>query len=139
MNHEFKFSSFQEFILTNGRDWKVAPNMRGVKRMKLKECFANATRVALSSDRFVYCEGFASGIIPVHHAWLIDEHGLVVDNTWRQPGAEYFGVAFKRKYLYQRLVGQRFYGLLDTPPDFPLLTEAGLRVSEYRHERHETK
>lgn len=50
----------------------------------VKECFYNAQRLSVYSDRFLYWEGYAWGhaIIPVHHAW-VTVGGKVVDLTWR--------------------------------------------------------
>lgn len=62
----------------------------GIKYGKAKECFGNAFGVAAFDERYRYCEGWAytPGLIAVHHAWLIDLDGNVIDPTWRDGGHE---------------------------------------------------
>lgn len=85
-----------------------------------KHCFMNAAKLALSDLGLTYCEGYAMGIIPLHHAWVVDSCGVVIDHTWRTLGTEYFGVPFTRAFLANRLLKQRTYGLLDQWPDLEL-------------------
>jgi hypothetical protein len=58
-----------------------------------KACFANS-RFAAKRFRWRYVEGEANYIIPVHHAWCVDENDQVQEVTWREPGNLYFGVVF---------------------------------------------
>lgn len=61
-----------------------------------RECFANALMVAMSEPDLRYVEGFATSIIPVEHAWVVDKHGAVYDPTWVMLDTpwtpDYFGV-----------------------------------------------
>jgi hypothetical protein len=61
-------------------------------------------------DKYSYVEGYAMGVIPVHHAWCVDKDGNVIDTTWsateRVPGTMrakvgtwYFGVEFDLGYV----------------------------------------
>jgi hypothetical protein len=53
-------------------------------QFEMKECFYNAQRLAaISGGELRYFEGFATRIIPVHHAWVVTPSGKVVDLTWR--------------------------------------------------------
>lgn len=47
------------------------------------ECYMNAGRIALNNitDDLVFCEGFASGIFAVPHAWVAFK-GRAIDVTW---------------------------------------------------------
>ena len=88
-------------------------------------CFSNAASLALSApDRFTYVEGYActeqTGVC-VAHAWVEDQDGNVIDNTWstlesspNHGGAHYFGIKFSAEYLQYRadVQGDRFAGLL---------------------------
>lgn len=81
---------------------------RGVKPAWLKigqprDCFNNATRYAAVRDDVYYAEGYALEPdlpIPVHHAWLVDVNGNVIDPTWKDTTNHvYFGIPFKREFL----------------------------------------
>jgi hypothetical protein len=68
-----------------------------------RDCFNNATRYAAVRDDVVYAEGYALEPdlpIPVHHAWLIDVDGQVIDPTWKETADHvYFGIPFKQQFL----------------------------------------
>lgn len=67
-----------------------------------KQCFRNSLLWAmLQPDRFIYCEGYAVGIIPIHHGWLIDRvTRAVVDLTWRERRFVYVGLPFRSEFLF---------------------------------------
>ena len=76
--------------------WDVGyrPRPQGVRKLADKGCFTNAFRRA-QEHGWHYCEGLAlwrTGFL--HHAWCIDERGLVVETTWPELGAEYRGKMF---------------------------------------------
>src|SRR5688572_20901429 len=73
-------------------DW---PRPQGIRRLAEKRCFENAFRRARERG-WHYCEGLALWRIkfPIHHAWCVDERGLVVETTWPERGAEYRGKVF---------------------------------------------
>ncbi len=110
----WRFSCMADLLLQHGREFNSKPFPKGTPlRGGPKACFHNAGLLALGwPEKYLYCEGYATGIIPVHHAWVLDlEDGLVVDNTWTgeageeistgRPtrGTQYFGIAFNREYL----------------------------------------
>jgi hypothetical protein len=57
----------------------------GKLRLLRKACYSNAAQLALDHpDKYTYVEGYVlAGIIPVHHAWVVDRHGRVIDLTLR--------------------------------------------------------
>lgn len=106
-----------DFVLRHGC---IMPDILPVPKrrlLKIKQCFYNASMLALREQkRFIYCEGFATSIIPVAHAWCIAKHNgtwMVWDNTWRKPGAEYYGVAITAEYLKHALLENKHYGVID--------------------------
>jgi hypothetical protein len=63
---------------------------------RMKECYYNAQRFALAFDGIRYFEGFASAIIPVEHAWIVNDRGEIIETTWpvsgEYPPLEYYGI-----------------------------------------------
>ncbi len=72
-----------------------------------RDCFNNATRYAVVRDDVHYAEGYAlePGLpIPVHHAWLVDRDGFVIDPTWANTaGHVYFGIPFRSGFVREQL------------------------------------
>lgn len=108
------------FIMQHGRWFDPLPKPKRIRWGVPKHCFMNAARLALNDLSLTYCEGYALGGIPLHHAWVADAAGTVIDNTWRTLGTGYFGVPFTRAFLVRRLAKQKYYGLLDQWPDLEL-------------------
>jgi hypothetical protein len=57
----------------------------GFARRKQQACFGNSQQLVLERSGLRYAEGQAwqDGMLwPVHHAWVINEAGLVIDTTW---------------------------------------------------------
>jgi hypothetical protein len=108
----FIYTPISEFVLKNGKfmgSRSIASNQ--CPKGEAKQCFYNAYHLASMFD-FIYCEGYAAGIIPVHHAWCIDEDGNILDNTW-DTGEEYFGVPFDLKYVNKTILKRKKYGVID--------------------------
>jgi len=80
---------------------------------QLRMCFANAAKAAMDDPSLIYCEGYASSIIPVLHAWCLDPKGRVLELTWPKPGADYFGVPFQLGFVKRQLLLNGSFGLLD--------------------------
>jgi len=125
--------TMEGFVLEHGRPWHAAPRPKAYRKMRDKQCFMNAQRLLARSwvrfrdadlESIVYCEGYAVGIIPVHHAWLVDRSGYVIDPTWREPErATYFGVPFKTAYVIGKVTQTKVWGsMLDNHEQgWPLL------------------
>jgi hypothetical protein len=116
-----------DFLLRYGQVWTGPPaRPRGVRKGVPRHCFSNAVVLASRDpDRFVYCEGKACGIIPVHHAWVVDRHThRIVDNTWtKQPGTVYLGVPLTIETVWEVIAGQHSASVLDAwEKGWPLLT-----------------
>lgn len=117
------YLSMSDFLLQHGRNFEPAPLPDDVKKGRAKECYCNAANIVIDEpERFIYCEGYAVGVIPVMHAFCIDVEGRVVDPTWygksergRTPtlGTEYFGIAIKKDYLVKTLIKNERYGVID--------------------------
>lgn len=116
------YNGIADFVLKNGREFLRGEGVP-VKRGVMKMCYMNAAHLAAKDSSLTYCEGYATTIIPVLHAWCIDEQGRVVDPTWRfGHGLGYFGVPFKLSFVRKIMRMTKHYGILDTwEHGFPVL------------------
>ncbi len=133
------YCCIDHFVLVNGAHMRPCPKrqwpLSAVKGPE-RECFRNAALVAMADKDLIYCEGYALGIIPLMHVWVIDAKGRVIDNTWERPGRDYYGVAIRTEYLRDQLLKQKVYGLIDQPTqDWPLVRAP---VKQWRHPIMET-
>lgn len=103
----------EEFVLKHGRSWTAAQRPKGWRRKEMKQCFANSQRTLIErwwagDESLTYVEGFAyhgklGTTFKVHHGWLVDEEGRVIDLTWECPESSiYFGVPFQTEYVKQQ-------------------------------------
>jgi len=119
---EWPFQSMEGFILHYGVHWTPAALPKGFKRMEIKQCYRNATLLLEDDEDLAYCEGYACGIIPVHHAWCVTPDGRVIDPTWNPVGTAYIGVPFDTQFILERLQTAGTYSVIDDWQDtFPLL------------------
>jgi hypothetical protein len=103
-----------KFIMNNGRSWTPQDKPCLYERGEPQQCFSNAFDLATRDFDLVYVEGYAYNIIPVSHAWVVDQDGNVIDTTWEDPAnCIYFGIPFDTKYLIQSTFKTEYYGLLD--------------------------
>lgn len=125
------------FLDRYGCDFQPQPLPKTYGRGKIKACYANSYRMALRHP-VTYVEGLAiheGAGIAQQHAWCVDDHGKVLDRTWKN-GVAYVGVPIKTEFL-KRLMSEReqrleqlgkemYYGVLDDwTVDFPLINEFG--------------
>jgi hypothetical protein len=102
----FHYSCMEDFVLREGRDFDhFSPRNGTYQRGGFKACFHNAYVACVRArGRLRYVEGYADGsIMPVHHAWCVDENDGVVDTTWEgtwvDPGGAYRGVVIPMDLL----------------------------------------
>ena len=119
------YSCMDDFVLRNGAPMLRCPRRQWPRYMSQGDpgcCYRNAAVLALADEDLIYCEGYALGIIPLMHAWVIDAQGRVIDNTWKRPGTDYYGVAISTEYLRKQILKLETYGLIDRPVEnWPLL------------------
>lgn len=112
----YKYSSSEDLVLKQGKFFTPEKKPDDIKLGPKKECFANASKLALERSNLIYVEGYAMVNdrlpLPIAHAWCVDKKGRVVDNTWENPGVAYFGVPFKTSYLAKKLSETGVYGIL---------------------------
>jgi hypothetical protein len=119
----------QRYVLKHGREFAGQKRPKGVRVGPKKQCFRNAASRAIYEARWKtthYYEGYVihrdMPIMPIHHAWTVEDDWLV-DVTLRKPEEyEYMGVHFPYDVLGSELVRNGVYGLMDTGvPNLDLL------------------
>lgn len=112
----YKYSSSEDLVLKQGKFFTPEKRPENIELGPKKECFANASKLALERSDLTYVEGYAMVNdrlpLPIAHAWCVDKKGRVIDNTWENPGVAYFGVPFKTGYLAKKLSETGVYGIL---------------------------
>lgn len=109
-------SLLERFILRQGRDFTPAPLPPEYPQDPKRECFRNASIIAVADPSLLYCEGVAMSAFgfPTHHAWCVKD-GVVIDSTWDRPeDCLYRGVTFTHDELLDHLNSAEVYGILDT-------------------------
>lgn len=110
VRNDWKYSSYEALVLDQGRLW--GPEVEVRVSGPIKECFTNAWHDA-NNHGWLYIEGYAdSGIIPVQHAWCVDENGTVIETTWEKAGQEYLGVALDTDWVAKVSVETGYWGIL---------------------------
>jgi hypothetical protein len=89
----WRYSGPADLLLKHARCYRPQSLPRGFWVGAIKECFRNAAFTAMRRG-VRYVEGYASAVIPVHHAWCADADGNVLEVTWDPPGSAYFGCEF---------------------------------------------
>lgn len=106
----------ERFVLRNGTTFVDA--VRPKKMGQIKQCFKNASHMALGDDSLTYHEGFMKRPdlpIFIHHAWVVDRQGTAIDPTLRDvKDVTYTGVPIDTDSLMKQLMMNRVYGVLDT-------------------------
>lgn len=128
------YHSVMEFVYRNGRRFeRIGKRPKRIRKGRNGYCFANATRLALAHPKhLIYCEGYALGHIPVHHAWCVTRRGTVIDPTWNDSiQYQYYGIPINQKYLRESLLTYGMYGLIDLWKEgWPILKEPPKRFLE---------
>lgn len=110
------YSSTEDMVLKEGRNFNPAPKPDNIKQGEPKQCYKNASDLALKDSNLTYVEGYAlmsSDIdLPIAHAWVVDSEGNVIDNTWKDEGRSYLGIPLKTKFLTEQLIESGVYGLI---------------------------
>lgn len=117
---EWEYHGQEDLILREGKQYEYAKKPKGVRYGPWKYCFRTSYYLAESNpQRYTYCEGFATSIIPTLHAWCIDrETGKVVDTTWRHDHVSsergYIGIEFPLSVVRGFMFASGQHGMIDT-------------------------
>jgi hypothetical protein len=110
---EMVYVGIEDFLEQHGQFWKVKSRPKQVPLGTIKMCFNNAFHQIVNDDRYYYAEGYAMGIIPVNHAWIVDrEDNKAIELTWPEPGVAYHGVIFDSEYVIKHTLKREEAGVL---------------------------
>jgi hypothetical protein len=123
----YKYASMDEYILAKGKAMgDRSPESNKYKKGTMKLCFQNAYNLAQSKG-FKYCEGYATSIIPILHAWCLDDQNRVIDVTWPD-GRDYYGIVFPLSYVSKTILAKGTYGVIENmQQNYPLLKTGNIR------------
>ncbi len=116
------YEGYEDLVLKTGEFMTAtSPLPDDVQRGEKKNCFANAWNLAIERD-WVYVEGWAESVIPMHHAWVLDDEVRIVDPTWDyEDGRAYWGIAFDVSYVSKVLCKSKTHGLFYKRETYHLL------------------
>jgi len=110
------YLGLDDLIRREGRPFQPRPLPSCYSRRTPNQCFKNAYDMLLEDQNLRYVEGIAtSGVLPVHHAWNIDENDEVVETTWQwredyRPQA-YYGIVIPDDLVMTVVDATGYYGL----------------------------
>lgn len=109
----------ERFVQRNGTVYQGNSLPEGVRRGPFRACFRNAYYLATKTGLH-YVEGFALPatkeirFMPYAHAWVADDEGNVLDNTWERPEqCEYLGVSIPIADVEALMLASGVFGVLD--------------------------
>jgi hypothetical protein len=128
-------NAYGTFMLDHGCHFKATPLRPDIRKGQMKACFSTSQRLITASrnteDALIYVEGYAvsrTTPIAIHHAWVVDRDGMVIDPTWSDPqDCTYFGVPFSRDYVRACVLqSKKIVSLLDNYEDRWALLQGGV-------------
>lgn len=113
---DHRWLCYEAMVLDRGRAYEPARRPKGLRKQQNRQCFRNATMLALKDRTLRYAEGWACSEIgiPVQHAWCVTREGRVVDPTWPSPekATGYYGMEFDIEDVIAACTGSGYYGLI---------------------------
>lgn len=120
------YFGYADFILQHGFPFDATDLPKQYERGAPKECFSNAFQMAGDHSNLVYCEGYACGVIPVHHAWCVDQQTRsAVEVTWERKNTfGYLGIPINFHYVIQAIARKGTHGVIDDwKNEWPMLKD----------------
>ena len=109
----------EAFVLKYGTEFRGEKRPKGIRKRKMKECFANSSRMLTDHHGLTYYEGYALSdkfAFPFLHAWNVKD-GKVIDTTLPDPeNYQYIGIAFTEAELWHEQIKHGVYSMFDIGP-----------------------
>lgn len=107
------YGSYEELVLARGQLFPWRPRPTHIPKLPARGCYRNASQIA-GRHRLTYVEGYAMAMIPVAHAWVVDDDGFVIDATWDDdtPTGFYLGIALDRDKVADFTSRTGYHGVL---------------------------
>ena len=119
-------SLIHAYVMQRSLLFKAATLPTTVARRQKRECFANATWLALDNEgTYAYVEGYAFSTVGLvtSHAWCVTQEGEVIDPTWDSPECcAYLGIPFNLDFLIAQMNETGVYGVFGEMPSIDLLS-----------------
>lgn len=113
-----RFFDLYDLVLTLGEEFVGAPRPDWCEQMSMQQCYANCDELTWDAENLTYCEGWGwkKGILlPVCHAWLVNQDGEVIDPTWDDPeDAVYIGLRLPDEVRLESNRRSGFNAVLDS-------------------------
>ena len=108
---DYKYKCYEELILQEGFLTIPDPLHNTIIKLNKQYCYYNCyASVEASPKQFTYCEGYAipeNVGIPISHAWLLNEEGLIVEPTLKSLAIEYYGIPFESAWLIKHIENRK--------------------------------
>jgi hypothetical protein len=103
------------FVAKHGRLFTTVNKIEERELMVAKQCYTNSAVQQSLGLGYVEGYGLIEGLIPLAHAWNVDDQGSVYDYTWgsHRP-AVYFGVQFTSEFIDDFAARTGFYGVFES-------------------------
>ena len=103
---------YHKWFKQNAKLYHIINKTESVKvqkrnRTKIKRCFDNCYKAVYKEENLKYMEGYTMSLIPIEHAFLINENNEVIDPTLSintsghsdRYGSEYYGIEIPKNMI----------------------------------------
>lgn len=102
------------FIARHGRLFTAVNKVEDSELMAAKQCYSNSYIQQSLGLGYVEGYGMIEGLIPLAHAWNVDDLDVVLDYTWSpRRRAVYFGVEFSSEFVDDFAERTGYYGIFE--------------------------
>jgi len=107
----WRYLSYESLVVNEGIVMGPSFAKRAERYGEWKQCYANSYAAA-EMNGWSYVEGYAASVIPVLHAWCLDEKGTLVETTWDEPADEYVGIVMDTEWVLSVCAETGYWGVL---------------------------